>query len=227
MKQFLLSVMVVGCVGGYAPWAFAEDRVEHYEGQAVADQAEAVKSLDTHNAQIIERLKNETLSAADLEKIHEISYSLETAVDFLISEKTLPEAKLGAVDEAVQAIHSHSENHHEQEVREWSGKLDLAIADLENKDASSSEINTAFEIIIKDHKFTPDEIRAPAGEKLKLVIHNQDPTPEEFESDDFRREKIIAGNSSATIYVGPLKPGKYHFFGEFNLDQANGYLIVE
>lgn len=84
-----------------------------------------------------------------------------------------------------------------------------------------------YNIVIKDHKFTPDEIRAPAGQKIKLVVDNQDPTPEEFESDDFRREKIIAGNSKATIFVGPLEPGKYHFFGEFNLDSANGTLYVE
>ncbi len=84
-----------------------------------------------------------------------------------------------------------------------------------------------YELTIKDHKFTPDEIRIPAGEKIKLVVHNQDATPEEFESDDFRREKIIPGNSSATIFVGPLKAGEYKFFGEFNLATANGVLIAE
>jgi len=84
-----------------------------------------------------------------------------------------------------------------------------------------------YELRIKDHIFTPDELRVPAGEKFKIVVYNDDPTPEEFESDDFRREKIIAGNSKATINVGPLEPGKYHFFGEFNLDKANGYLYAE
>ncbi len=84
-----------------------------------------------------------------------------------------------------------------------------------------------YEIFIKDHKFTPETFTVPAGEKIKLVIHNQDPTPEEFESHDMNREKIIGGNKKATIFVGPLKAGKYHYFGEFNMDTANGYIIAE
>lgn len=84
-----------------------------------------------------------------------------------------------------------------------------------------------YEIIIKDHKFEPAELTVPAGQKIKLRVHNQDPTPEEFESHDFSREKIINGNSKATIFVGPLEPGKYHYFGEFNMDTANGYIIAE
>lgn len=94
-------------------------------------------------------------------------------------------------------------------------------------DAASYEGASVYEVEIKDHKFTPDRITAKAGEKFKLLVHNRDATPEEFESDDFRREKIIPGNSSATIFVGPLEPGEYHFFGEFNEDTANGYLTVE
>ncbi len=84
-----------------------------------------------------------------------------------------------------------------------------------------------YEIFIKDHKFTPETFTVPAGEKIKLIIHNQDPTPEEFESHDFNREKIISGNKKATIFIGPLKAGKYHYFGEFNMDTANGYIIAE
>ncbi len=84
-----------------------------------------------------------------------------------------------------------------------------------------------YEIFIKDHKFTPETITVPAGQKIKLIIHNQDPTPEEFESYDLNREKIILGNKKATIFVGPLKAGKYHYFGEFNMDTANGYIIAE
>ncbi len=84
-----------------------------------------------------------------------------------------------------------------------------------------------YEIFIKDHKFTPETITVPAGQKIKLIVHNQDPTPEEFESHDLNREKIILGNKKATIFVGPLKAGKYHYFGEFNMDTANGYIIAE
>lgn len=85
----------------------------------------------------------------------------------------------------------------------------------------------AITIVIKDHKFTPSEITIPADKKVKLIVDNQDPSAEEFESYDFNREKIISGNSKATIFVGPLKPGTYKFFGEFNPKTAQGVLTVK
>ena len=82
-------------------------------------------------------------------------------------------------------------------------------------------------ITIKDHKFTPSEVRVPAGQKVKLVIENQDATPEEFESHELNREKIIAPRSKASVWIGPLKPGKYPFMGEFNQATAKGVVIAE
>lgn len=82
-------------------------------------------------------------------------------------------------------------------------------------------------ITIKDHKFTPAEVRVPAGKKIKLIIDNQDATAEEFESHELKREKIIAPRSKATVNIGPLKPGSYPFFGEFNQATARGVVIAE
>lgn len=84
-----------------------------------------------------------------------------------------------------------------------------------------------FRILIKDHRFEPAELRVPAAAKLMLVIDNQDATPEEFESHDLHREKVISGKRSARIPVGPLQPGTYKFFGEFHEDTAQGVLIAE
>lgn len=84
-----------------------------------------------------------------------------------------------------------------------------------------------FEIVIKDHKFNPSTVEIPAGQKVKLVVKNQDPTAEEFESHDFNREKVISGNSEAIIFVGPLDAGEYKFFGEFHEKTAQGKLIVK
>jgi hypothetical protein len=82
-------------------------------------------------------------------------------------------------------------------------------------------------LVIKDHRFTPAEVTAPAGQKLRLVIENQDPTPEEFESYALNREKIVPGGGKIVVFVGPLKPGRYEFFGEFNAKTARGWLVVE
>ena len=43
-------------------------------------------------------------------------------------------------------------------------------------------------LVIKDHRFIPSEIKVPAGQKVKLLVHNQDGTPEEFESHELNRE---------------------------------------
>lgn len=86
---------------------------------------------------------------------------------------------------------------------------------------------TELTIVIKNHRFNPAEITAPAGKKLKLVIDNQDATPEEFESHDLRREKVVAGNSRATLWIGPLKPGTYSFVGEYHEETAKGTLIIK
>lgn len=84
-----------------------------------------------------------------------------------------------------------------------------------------------FTIVIESHRFIPAELKVPAGQKIRLVVENRDPTPEEFESYDFNREKIVPGNGRIVLFVGPLKPGRYEFFGEFNVDTARGHLVVE
>jgi hypothetical protein len=82
-------------------------------------------------------------------------------------------------------------------------------------------------LTIRNHRFVPAELRVPAGKKIKLVIHNQDPTPEEFESHELNREKVIPGNSKVPIFIGPLAPGRYPFVGEFNQSTAKGVVIAE
>jgi hypothetical protein len=84
-----------------------------------------------------------------------------------------------------------------------------------------------FEIEIRDHLFIPAELTVPAGKKIKLVVYNRDPTPEEFESYELNREKVIMGSSKAIIFIGPLRPGEYPFFGEFNPKTAQGKVIAE
>ena len=72
-----------------------------------------------------------------------------------------------------------------------------------------------FEIEIRNHLFIPSEFTIPANTKVKLIVYNRDPTPEEFESYELNREKVIVGNRKAIIFIGPLPAGEYPFFGEF------------
>jgi len=84
-----------------------------------------------------------------------------------------------------------------------------------------------FKLILKEHLFYPGEIVVPKNKKLKLLIENQDSTPEEFDSFDLNREKVLYPGRVSVIYIGPLSPGRYEFFGEFSPNTARGVVIVE
>lgn len=84
-----------------------------------------------------------------------------------------------------------------------------------------------YEIEIREHLFYPSELTIPAGQKVKLMVLNQDATPEEFESFELNREKVIMGKRKAVIFIGPLRPGRYPYFGEFHPETAQGMIIAE
>jgi hypothetical protein len=83
-----------------------------------------------------------------------------------------------------------------------------------------------FALMLRDHRFAPAEIAVPANVKVRIVIDNQDPTPEEFDSHSMNREKVIPGRSKAVIFIGPLAPGRYPFMGEFNAATAQGAVVA-
>jgi len=90
-----------------------------------------------------------------------------------------------------------------------------------------SAATPVIEIEIRDHLFYPSIVEVPANTKVKLLIKNLDPTPEEFESYDLNREKVIGGNSKVIIFIGPVGPGEYPFFGEFYPNTAQGIILVK
>jgi len=92
--------------------------------------------------------------------------------------------------------------------------------------ASAVAAPPEFEIEIRNHLFQPDTLIIPANTKVKLIIYNRDPTPEEFESFELNREKVILGGRKAVVFIGPLAPGEYPFFGEFNPQTALGTILV-
>ena len=84
-----------------------------------------------------------------------------------------------------------------------------------------------IDLHIKDHKFVPQVIELPANKRILITLYNDDPTTEEFESWDLKREKAVPGNSVIKIILAPLRPGEYEFFGDFNRDTARGKIIVK
>ena len=93
--------------------------------------------------------------------------------------------------------------------------------------SAASADEEIYAVSIKDHQFSPAELKIPANSKVKIIVENQDQTAEEFESYDLNREKVVTGNGKITIFIGPLKSGTYKYFGEFHKDSAQGVIIVE
>jgi plastocyanin len=73
-------------------------------------------------------------------------------------------------------------------------------------------------IAIHNGQFVPAQLELPPGVKIKLTITNEDALPAEFESFDLSREIIIPVHQAVTVFIGPLRAGRYEFFNDFNPD---------
>jgi plastocyanin len=102
----------------------------------------------------------------------------------------------------------------------------LAVAVVTAGAAHAAEM-ASYQLTIKDHRFQPERVEIPAGQKVKLVIKNEDPTAEEFESSDLNREKVVPAGKTLEVFIGPLKTGTYGFFGDFHPDTAKGQIVVK
>ena len=111
--------------------------------------------------------------------------------------------------------------------RRWRAALAFALALTVVPWAALAALEPVFTLVIRDHKFEPSTLTIPAKTRVTLMIHNADPTPEEFESATLNREKVIPGNAKAIIYIGPLDAGTYPFVGEFHEDTAKGMIVAK
>jgi Cupredoxin-like domain len=86
-----------------------------------------------------------------------------------------------------------------------------------------------YVIRILHHQFVPAELHIPTGIKVRIVLDNQDDTAEEFDSHSLNREKHVPPKSQATIFIGPLSPGRYVYESESEVagGAALGVIVVE
>jgi hypothetical protein len=75
-----------------------------------------------------------------------------------------------------------------------------------------------YVLTLKDHKFVPQQLVIPAGQKVRITVKNMDKTSSEFESYDLNREKVVKGGEEITVLLGPLDPGVYGIFDDFHKD---------
>lgn len=82
-------------------------------------------------------------------------------------------------------------------------------------------------ITVKDNKFEPATVEAPANTPIRFKVKNLDPKPMEFESKSLKFEKIVTGGSEVTVNVRAQKPGSYEFYDDFHEDTTRGTLTVK
>ena len=97
----------------------------------------------------------------------------------------------------------------------------LTVAPLRAQDLPS------FNLLIRDGHFVPATLEVPANTKFRLLIKNEGPGAEEFESIELRKEKVLAPGASSFLIFQPIKPGTYKFFGDFHPDTAQGQLVAK
>jgi plastocyanin len=90
---------------------------------------------------------------------------------------------------------------------------------------TSAAQTVTLSLTIKDHKFEPAELHAPAGKNIAIQVKNLNSTVAELESGELHFEKVIAAGHDATVYVRPLRPGRYKFFDDFHR-ATQGFLVV-
>jgi heme/copper-type cytochrome/quinol oxidase subunit 2 len=93
-------------------------------------------------------------------------------------------------------------------------------------EGARAEQGAAVAISVKDHRFQPAEIHAPANRPLAIRVKNLDQAAMEFESVSLRVEKVIVPGGEGVVNIRPLAPGKYEFFDDFH-QQTRGTLVVE
>ena len=88
-----------------------------------------------------------------------------------------------------------------------------------------AEDSVTLSLTLKDHKFDPAEVHAPAGQRIDIRLKNLNPIVSEFESSDLHFEKIVPVGSEIVVHVRPQQPGRYNFFDDFH-HETQGYLVV-
>lgn len=102
----------------------------------------------------------------------------------------------------------------------------VAVAALATAPVHADDLPT-FTLLMRAGRFVPETIEVPANTKFRLILKNEGPGAEEFESIELRKEKVLASGASSFLIFQPLKPGSYKFFGEFHPDTAQGRFIAK
>lgn len=80
----------------------------------------------------------------------------------------------------------------------------------------ASAEDASYQLTIAEGKFQPAQLEVKAGVTFKLSVTNAQKKAAEFESRQLKREKVIPAGATGVVNIGPLEPGTYAFFDDFN-----------
>jgi hypothetical protein len=83
-----------------------------------------------------------------------------------------------------------------------------------------------FPIEFRDGTVTPARVEVPAKTRFKLELKNSGKTPAEFESNELKKEKVLAPGTTSSLIIRSLDPGEYRFFDDFH-QQARGVIVAK
>jgi len=92
---------------------------------------------------------------------------------------------------------------------------------------AGAEEEPVFTIEFHDGLVAPLRVEVPANRRFKLELRNTGDGPAEFESNELRKEKVLAPNSTSILVFRTLDPGEYAFFDDFHPDAPKAVLVAK
>ncbi|HEY2485865.1 MAG TPA: cupredoxin domain-containing protein [Candidatus Binataceae bacterium] len=83
------------------------------------------------------------------------------------------------------------------------------------------------EIRFENHKFTPQTLTVPSGQKLTIKVVNDSKETIEFESFKLNREKVVTPGETITVRLPELSAGAYDFYDDFHQDVPEGSIVAK
>ncbi len=80
MKKLLIPFVTVVFLG-YSVFAAAEEKSGHFKGKPSETLEEALNNFSQYNHKLSEILNQKTLSPVDMQHVHELTYTLENALE--------------------------------------------------------------------------------------------------------------------------------------------------
>lgn len=90
-----------------------------------------------------------------------------------------------------------------------------------------AEEEPVFTIEFHDGKVEPQQLEVPANRRFKLELRNTGATPAEFESNELRKEKVIAPETTSILIFRSLDAGEYPFSDDFHPDAPKAVLVAK